>query len=1232
MFSDIVSFFASLVRNKGKKMTRLSRKAKKQEKEAKKPKSALQEKLEKFSAKVGAKRKKLKHSSSHYKELGKKYRFWALILDAIAGLLKIIEWIIGLILSNMVLTLFVVLLIIILIIIITMGLDLDSARCICDEVLIYTKDGKPVTQQTHGNIKVNSTQPSLGRTNYDGMSNYEAAYSFFKDKGFDDLHIVAMLGNLEGECGGLEAQRVQGHYDTPVDQYCKDYTANADKYVFNGDAGAKDSFINDSVGYGLAQWTYFSRKDELIEYAKKTSQSVGSLPMQLEFIWVEFEKGYKDNYLKTDTIDAAINFLVDDFERPADRATAKSQRKEFANSKFQPMLTELQAAYSGRSITTTSQETSAFGMKIVTEARNHIGKDYVYGTQGPDTFDCSGLTQYVMGKVGVTIARTADAQLKEFSSWIKLDNLQPGDIMYFREQGSSVNSTTATHCGIYTGNNKWIHAPQTGETVTEVDLSDARKERFIGAIRHAGADVNGGVESPIALKNIVFYGDSWMDNPTFKGSWKDYNATFKVKGSSAATYFLGENSGLPLESEDKIEAVPDAQVIFIELGLNELEFGSSVPTGETAYSRMLDAIRAASPDVPIVVSRPPRTAKHCKNATSLNNKVENIAEYLKNYCSTHDKFTYVDTVSCLFDSEKNLKSEWASTDGFHITGSESYATWVKEIEKSLKTAVGDTNGASPSLTPNQTVIDGRTYDIANLPKGYMWHNGKTIEINPNCPVHGKYANGSGSTHNPGGKVVNGMLPRDFDSAQKGVIQGPWSESTKTKMKSYGWDDYFGTCWFMDNRNSIKTKDQTWEQWRMSTKWETPYYYQGSKEYGAGKVSLSDITYKNSCHVYMSAYIASALTGKLITWPEMFAGLRATGGITGGGAYYNAGAYKTFNEIGIAWVGMKQDGTIVDSGTKGAEHFEGLTGSAQEKINAFLDKGGIVGISTNSNSEFAVTGHYFVIQAHDGNGNYKVYSTHYNDKDSDWIEWSRLYGTNGSLLRKMADGSSFFLATLINTPTNSGGSGKLNLDGIMSMEDVMPSRASTKSGNPNNIPQHGTAGRVYGDIRDPSTINHISIHYTAGNGTTPREYLGMLKNAGLGGMAQIYLDGNEALQVIGDEYHCFHSSNSNWDKTSMGIETCSVIKDGKYYFTKATIERLVATTRAMVAYYGITDVRSNVKRHYDLAKDKKACPAMWVNAAYGQPETKGVHPAWEAFLYAVETGDIDWSAMAGTYIE
>lgn len=1220
-------------------MKRYQKKAKKQENANKKPKSRMEAKAKAFAEKTGAKLtlgKKLKHSSKKYAEEGRKYRFWSWVLKFLAAVVDCIEKVIVMIIGFLIQHFFIVLLIIVLIIIIVMALDLDSARCICDEVLIYTKDGKPVTQQTHGNVKYsNSTQPSLGRTNFDGMSNYEAAYSFFRDKGFDDLHIVAMLGNLEGECGGLEAKRVQGHYDTPVDQYCEDYTAKADKYVFNGDASAKSSFINDEVGYGLAQWTYFSRKDELIEYAKKTSQSVGSLPMQLEFIWVEFEKGYKDDYLKTDTIDSAINYLVDVFEQPSNPTKAKSERKDFANSKFQPMLSDLQAAYSGRSITTTSQETSAFGMKIVTEAKNHFGKSYEWGATGPDTFDCSGFTQYVMKQVGVSIERTADDQLHEFSSWIKLNNLQPGDIMYFREQGSSVNSTTATHCGIYSGNNKWIHAPETGDVVKEVELSDTRKERFIGAIRHAGADVTGGVESPIALKNIVFYGDSWMDNDTFRNSWKDYNATFKVKGGAGASYFLGTNSAMTLDSEDKIEAVADAQVIFVELGLNEWAFDSDKTGQETDYSKMLDNIRTASPDVPIVVSRPPRVAQHCKNATQLNDRVEAIAEYVKAYCESHDKFTYVDTVSCLVGSDNFLKPDFvdATGDGFHIKHSgDAYPTWIKEIEKALKSAVGDTNGASPSLTSNQTVIDGRTYDIANLPKGYMWHNGKTIEINPNCPVHGKYLNNGGSAYSQGGKVVNGMLPRDFDSAKKGEIQGPWSEGTKTKMNSYGWSDYFGTCWFMDHRNDIKTGEQTWEQWRMSTKWETPYYYQSSKEYGAGKVSLGGINYSNSCHVYMSSYIASALTGKLITWPEMFAALRATGGVGAGNGYFtNAGAYVTFNEIGIAWVGMKKDGTIVNSGTKGAEHFEGLTGSAQEKINAFLDKGGIVGISTNSASEFAVSGHYFVIQAHDGNGKYKVYSTHYVDKDSEWIEWSRLYGTDGSLLRKMHDDSCFFLATLIDTPTSSGGSGKVNLEGIMTMEEAIPSRVTTKSGNPNKIPQYGTDGRVYGDNRDPSTINHISIHYTAGDGTTPRQYLGMLQGAGLGGMAQIYLDGDEALQVIGDEYHCFHSSNSDWDKTSMGIETCSVIKGGKYYFTKATIERLVATTRAMVAYYGITDVRANVKRHYDLAKDKKACPAMWVNCEYGKNEPT-VHPAWEAFLYAVETGDIDWSAMAGTYIE
>jgi hypothetical protein len=144
---------------------------------------------------------------------------------------------------------------------------------------------------------------------------------------------------------------------------------------------------------------------------------------------------------------------------------------------------------------------------------------------------------------------------------------------------------------------------------------------------------------------------------------------------------------------------------------------------------------------------------------------------------------------------------------------------------------------------------------------------------------------------------------------------------------------------------------------------------------------------------------------------------------------------------------------------------------------------------------------------------------------------------------------------------------------------------------------------------------------------------MLQGGDLGGMAQIYLDSTQAVQVIGDDYHCYHSSNSTWDSTAMGIETCCV-KTGneQWKFKKATIERLVAVTRAMIKEYGITDIDASVKRHYDCdQKNHKNCPQMWVNCDYGEIEPT-THPAWLAFKDAIKTGTIDWSRMEGTYID
>ena len=86
-----------------------------------------------------------------------------------------------------------------------------------------------------------------------------------------------------------------------------------------------------------------------------------------------------------------------------------------------------------------------------------LGKTYVWGATGPNTFDCSGLTQYVWREAGVSIPRVAAAQ----DAWtipVPLSRLLPGDLVFYGE-------TDIHHVGIYIGDGLMINAPHTGTVV-----------------------------------------------------------------------------------------------------------------------------------------------------------------------------------------------------------------------------------------------------------------------------------------------------------------------------------------------------------------------------------------------------------------------------------------------------------------------------------------------------------------------------------------------------------------------------------------------------------------------------------------------------------------------------------------------------------------------------------------------------------------------------------------------
>ncbi|MDW4904857.1 NlpC/P60 family protein [Streptomyces sp. ADMS] len=99
--------------------------------------------------------------------------------------------------------------------------------------------------------------------------------------------------------------------------------------------------------------------------------------------------------------------------------------------------------------------------KALAFARAQIGKPYVWGATGPDSYDCSSLTQAAWRAAGVTLPRTTYDQVNAGTT-VSLSDIQPGDLVFFYEGIS--------HVGLYIGNGMMIHAPKPGAYVREESI------------------------------------------------------------------------------------------------------------------------------------------------------------------------------------------------------------------------------------------------------------------------------------------------------------------------------------------------------------------------------------------------------------------------------------------------------------------------------------------------------------------------------------------------------------------------------------------------------------------------------------------------------------------------------------------------------------------------------------------------------------------------------------------
>lgn len=225
---------------------------------------------------------------------------------------------------------------------------------------------------------------------------------------------AGLMGNLFAE-SGLHPNNLQNSYNKKLNITDEEYT----KLV---DDGNYPEFSADKAGYGLAQWTFWSRKQALLDFAKDRGVSIGDLQMQLDFMWKELNDSHPAVLIvlkEAKSVREASDAVLMWYERPADQSEAvQSKRAGYGQGYFEKYAGEAAKPKNPANDEMTNEEcpflvkVTAKDLNIRVGAGTNTGKTGKY--TGPGVFTILEVKEGKGSKKGW-------GRLKSGAGWIALD-------------------------------------------------------------------------------------------------------------------------------------------------------------------------------------------------------------------------------------------------------------------------------------------------------------------------------------------------------------------------------------------------------------------------------------------------------------------------------------------------------------------------------------------------------------------------------------------------------------------------------------------------------------------------------------------------------------------------------------------------------------------------------------------------------------------------------------------